>query len=155
MSGVMIKLGVYGLVRVGFDWLGAGPAVVGRRSSWRGAVSAVVGVLYALVEHDLKRLLAFSSIENVGHHPDRRSAPRCSSTPAGLAPLAALALVAALYHTVNHAAFKALLFLGAGAVAARHRHAQHGGAGRAHQADAVDRRVLPRRRGGHRRRCRR
>ena len=80
-----------------------------------GAVSAVVGILYALVDHDLKRLLAFSSIENIGiiligvggamifRHAD-------------LEALTLLALVAALYHVVNHAMFKALLFLGAGAV---------------------------------------
>ena len=67
MSGVMIKLGVYGLLRVGLDLLGGGPAVVGRsRPDRLGAVSAVLGVLYALMEHDLKRLLAYSSVENVG-----------------------------------------------------------------------------------------
>ncbi|MGH9763620.1 MAG: proton-conducting transporter membrane subunit, partial [Blastocatellia bacterium] len=66
MSGVMIKLGVYGLVRVGFDWLGAGPAWWGGALLTLGAVSAVLGVLYALVDQDIKRLLAYSSVENIG-----------------------------------------------------------------------------------------
>jgi hydrogenase-4 component B len=66
MSGVMIKLGVYGLVRVGFDWLGAGPSWWGGALLVAGAVSAVLGVLYAMVDSDLKRLLAYSSVENIG-----------------------------------------------------------------------------------------
>ena len=66
MSGVMIKLGVYGLVRVSLDWLGEGPAWWGAAILLAGAVSAVVGVLSAIVDRDLKRVLAFSSIENVG-----------------------------------------------------------------------------------------
>ena len=115
MSSVMIKLGVYGLLRVSLDWLGAGPAWWGVAILIAGAASSVIGVLYALVDHDLKRLLAFHSIENIGiillgvgsavlYHG------------AGLPAPALLGLAAALYHTVNHAAFKALLFLGAGAV---------------------------------------
>ncbi|MGH7810737.1 MAG: proton-conducting transporter membrane subunit, partial [Candidatus Binatia bacterium] len=59
MSGVMIKLGIYGLARVAFDWLGMGPVWWGGLVLVVGAVSAVLGVLYALVEHDLKRLLAY------------------------------------------------------------------------------------------------
>src|SRR5205814_131734 len=66
MSGVMIKLGVYGLLRASFDWLGAGPPWWGVAVLIVGAVSSVIGVLYALVEHDLKKLLAFHSIENIG-----------------------------------------------------------------------------------------
>src|SRR5206468_3832267 len=66
MSGVMIKLGVYGLLRVSLDWLGVGPAWWGVAILVAGAASSVIGVLYALVEHDLKRLLAFHSIENIG-----------------------------------------------------------------------------------------
>lgn len=115
MSGVMIKLGVYGLMRAGLDWLGIGPPWWGVAVMLAGALSAVVGVLYALVEHDLKRLLAFHSIENVGIILIGLGAGmlfRLSELPA----LALLGFAAALYHTVNHAAFKALLFLGAGAV---------------------------------------
>ena len=115
MSGVMIKLGVYGLVRAGTDWLGGGPAWWGTAVLLAGVVSAVVGVLYALVEHDLKRLLAFHSIENVGIILIGVGAGMLYRH-AGLGELALLGLAAGLYHTVNHAAFKGLLFLGAGAV---------------------------------------
>jgi hydrogenase-4 component B len=115
MSGVMIKLGVYGLLRAGFDWLGAGPAWWGVLVLLLGALSAVIGVLYALVDHDLKRLLAFHSIENVGIILIGAGAGMLYHR-AGLEPLALLGVAAALYHTLNHAAFKALLFLGAGAV---------------------------------------
>jgi hydrogenase-4 component B len=115
MSGVMIKLGVYGLVRVGFEWLGPAPPAWGVVILLAGAVSAVVGILYALVEQDLKRLLAFCSIENVGIVLIGVGGAMLFRQ-AGLETLALLALVAALYHTVNHAMFKALLFLGAGVV---------------------------------------
>ena len=115
MSGVMIKLGVYGLLRAGFDWLGAGPPWWGVAVLLLGVVSSVIGVLYALVDHDLKRLLAFHSIENVGIILIGVGAGMLYQG-AGLEALALLGLAAALYHTVNHAAFKALLFLGAGAV---------------------------------------
>src|SRR5437667_301452 len=115
MSGVMIKLGVYGLLRAGLDWLGVGPAWWGVAVLLAGTVSSVIGVLYALVDHDLKRLLAFSSIENVGIILIGAGAGMLYHG-AGLEGLALLALAAALYHTLNHAAFKALLFLGAGAV---------------------------------------
>src|SRR5512132_1760199 len=66
MSGVMIKLGIYGLVRLSFDWLAPGPAWWGALILALGAMSAVLGVLYALMEHDLKRLLAYHSVENIG-----------------------------------------------------------------------------------------
>jgi len=115
MSGVMIKLGIYGLLRVSLDWLGAGPPWWGAAILIAGAASSVIGVLYALVEHDLKRLLAFHSIENIGIILLGIGSAALYRV-AGLDALAVLGLVAALYHTVNHAAFKALLFLGAGAV---------------------------------------
>ena len=115
MSGVMIKLGVYGLVRVAFDWLGIGPMWWGGLVLVVGAVSAVLGVLYALVEHDLKRLLAYHSVENIGIILLGLGAAMLFQTHR-LGALAALALIAALYHTLNHATFKSLLFLGAGAV---------------------------------------
>jgi hydrogenase-4 component B len=115
MSGVLIKTGIYGMTRVFFDFLGTPPNWWGVTVLAVGVISAVLGVLYALMEHDLKRLLAYHSIENIGivlmglgaalmflhtNHP----------------VLASLALIAGLYHTINHAVFKALLFLGAGAV---------------------------------------
>jgi formate hydrogenlyase subunit 4 len=115
MSGVMIKLGIYGLLRVGLEWLGPGPAWWGVALLLAGTVSALKGVLYALVERDLKRLLAFSSIENVGIVLIGVGAGMVFHA-SGLEFLAVFAVAAGLYHTANHAAFKALLFLGAGAV---------------------------------------
>jgi hydrogenase-4 component B len=115
MSGVLIKTGIYGMARVFFDFLGPPPNWWGVTVLTIGTLSAVLGVLYALMEHDLKRLLAYHSIENIGIilmglgaalmflHTNHRL-------------LASLALIAGLYHTINHALFKALLFLGAGAV---------------------------------------
>src|SRR2546421_2751667 len=115
MSGVMIKTAIYGMVRVIYDLIG------GVRWEWGllilvvGAATTLFGVLYALMQHDLKRLLAYHSVENIGiillglgmsmvffgfGHP-----------AAGV-----LGLIAALYHTLNHAVFKGLLFLGAGSI---------------------------------------
>jgi hydrogenase-4 component B len=115
MSGVMIKLGIYGLVRISLDWLGVGQTWWGVAILIAGAASSVIGVLYALVDHDLKRLLAFHSIENIGIILLGLGSSVVFQA-AGQPTLALLGLTAALYHTVNHAAFKALLFLGAGAV---------------------------------------
>ncbi len=115
MSGVMLKLGVYGLIRASLDWLAPTPAWWGTAVLLAGAVSAVVGILYAVVERDLKRLLAFSSIENVGIILIGLGAGLIFRA-VDLGGLAVLAVAAALYHTINHAAFKSLLFLGAGAV---------------------------------------
>jgi len=117
MSGIMLKVAIFGLIRITWDLMGPGDF------QWwwgvlllvAGSISAVSGVLLALQQNDLKRLLAYSSIENVGiilialglgmllarfDHP----------------MLAALGLIAALYHVINHALFKGLLFMGAGAV---------------------------------------
>ena len=115
MSGVLIKTGIYGLTRVCFDFLGAPPNWWGVTVLAIGVVSALLGVLYALMEHDLKRLLAYHSIENIGIIlMGLGAALMFLHTGHGL--LASLALIAGLYHTINHAVFKALLFLGAGAV---------------------------------------
>jgi hydrogenase-4 component B len=115
MSGVMVKLGVYGLLRVGLDLLGGGPAWWGALLIGLGALSAVLGVLYALMENDLKRLLAYSSVENVGLIFVGIGTSLLFSS-LGAIPAATLALSAGLYHALNHAAFKGLLFLGAGSV---------------------------------------
>jgi hydrogenase-4 component B len=115
MSGVMIKTGIYGLARVLFDFMGTPPNWWGVTVLAIGTVSAVLGVLYALMEHDLKRLLAYHSIENIGIILMGFGAA-LMFLHTGHATLAALALLAGLYHTINHAVFKALLFLGAGAV---------------------------------------
>ena len=117
MSGAMIKLGVYGLLRVALDLLGGGPAWWGGVVLGIGAASALLGVLYALMEPDLKRLLAFSSIENVGVIFLGLGAGLAFHSY-GLTAMALVGLVAGLYHTLNHACFKGLLFLGAGAVSA-------------------------------------
>ena len=115
MSGVLIKTGIYGLTRVCFDFLGTPPIWWGVTVLTIGTVSAVLGVLYALMEHDLKRLLAYHSIENIGIILMGLGAA-LMFLHTGHPVLATLALIAGLYHTINHAMFKALLFLGAGAV---------------------------------------
>jgi hydrogenase-4 component B len=115
LSGVIIKTGIYGLSRVLFDFLATPPLWWGVTVLTVGTVSAVLGVLYALMEHDLKRLLAYHSIENIGIILMGLGAALIF-LHTGHALLATLALVAGLYHTINHASFKGLLFLGAGAV---------------------------------------
>jgi hydrogenase-4 component B len=114
LSGVMLKMGIYGLLRV-TSLIGPLPLWWGWTLLGLGLVSGVLGVVWALAQHDLKRLLAYHSVENIGiillgigvgalgisyHHP----------------AVAALGFTAALLHTLNHALFKSLLFLGAGAV---------------------------------------
>jgi hydrogenase-4 component B len=115
LSGVMIKTGIYGLIRVLFDFMGTPPNWWGVAVLAIGTVSAVLGVLYALMEQDLKRLLAYSSIENIGIILMGLGAA-LMFRHTGHPVLAALSLIAGLYHTMNHAVFKGLLFLGAGAV---------------------------------------
>jgi formate hydrogenlyase subunit 3/multisubunit Na+/H+ antiporter MnhD subunit len=115
MSGVMIKTAIYGMVRVIYDLIGEVRWEWGVVVLLVGAGTTLFGVLFALMQHDLKRLLAYHSVENIGiillglgmsmvffgfGHP-----------AAG-----ALGLIAALYHTLNHAVFKGLLFLGAGSI---------------------------------------
>jgi hydrogenase-4 component B len=116
MSGIMLKTAVYGFVRFAFDFLQGGPLWFGYVVLLAGAVSGLLGVLYAIGEHDLKRLLAYSSVENIGIiYLGLGTSLIFLSHDAPV--LAALALVAALLHTFNHALFKSLLFLGAGAIA--------------------------------------
>jgi len=115
MSGVVIKMGVYGLLRVTIDLLVGGPPWWGGLVLGVGTVSALLGVLYALMEHDLKRLLAYHSVENVGIIFIGIGAGLMFQS-FGLPTLAALGIVAGMYHTINHACFKGLLFLGAGSV---------------------------------------
>jgi len=115
MSGIMLKTAIYGMVRVIYDLIGSVRWEWGLVVLAVGAGTTLFGVLYALMQHDLKRLLAYHSVENIGiillglgmsmvfigfGHP-----------AAG-----ALGLVAALYHALNHAVFKGLLFLGAGSI---------------------------------------
>lgn len=120
MSGVMIKAGIYGIVRFGLEILGPGPEWWGLLVLSIGVASAVLGVLYALMEHDLKRLLAFHSIENIGIILIGVGVAMLASA-AGAPALAGLALTAALFHALNHALFKSVLFLAAGSVQAAAR----------------------------------
>ena len=124
MSGVMLKVAIYGMLRFGFDLLT--PAASPLPISWgwtvliAGTTSALLGVLYALQQHDLKRLLAFHSVENIGIILIGMGLAMVlwrRETAGGV--LATVALTAALLHTLNHAAFKGLLFLGAGSVLCR------------------------------------
>jgi hydrogenase-4 component B len=116
MSGVMIKTAIYGMIRVYFDFMGGQfPWWWGFVVLLVGATSALLGVMYALMEHDLKRLLAFHSVENIGIILLGIGAGMIFQTY-GLKEFAALGLLAGLYHTINHAMFKALLFLGAGSL---------------------------------------
>ena len=115
MSGLVIKMGVYGLLRVTIDLLVGGPAWWGGLVLAIGTVSALLGVLYALMEHDLKRLLAYHSVENIGIIFIGIGAGLMFQSY-GLTTLATLGVVSGLYHTINHACFKGLLFLGAGSV---------------------------------------
>jgi formate hydrogenlyase subunit 3/multisubunit Na+/H+ antiporter MnhD subunit len=115
MSAAMVNLGVYGVLRVGFDLLGGGP-----RWWWLlvlvvGALSALYGVLQAMAATDLKRLLAYSTTENLGLIFLGVGGAGLFAA-AGEPTLAGLLMVAAILHAINHAAFKTLLFLGAGAV---------------------------------------
>ncbi|HZL48092.1 MAG TPA: proton-conducting transporter membrane subunit [Solirubrobacteraceae bacterium] len=114
MSGVMIKLALYGLIRVLFIWDRPVPLWVGLTLLAIGALSAVGGVLYALFQHELKRLLAFHSIENVGIVALGLGASLVFRD-IGQPMWSAIAFAAALLHALNHALFKGLLFLGAGA----------------------------------------
>ena len=117
MSGVMLKVAVYGFVRFLFDLSGV-PAL---QAGWGvatlviGSVTALYGVLFAIMQHDLKRLLAYHSVENIGIIFIGLGLTIIFQAT-GHAAVAAVALAAALFHTMNHALFKSLLFLGAGAV---------------------------------------
>ena len=115
MSGVMTKVAVYGFVRVVFDLLGPPSWWWGALVPTLGAVTAVMGVLYALMQHDLKRLLAYHTVENIGIIFIGLGLALAFQA-AEMQAAAALALTAALFHVFNHSVFKSLLFFGAGAV---------------------------------------
>lgn len=115
MSGVMTKVAVYGFVRIVFDLLGEPSWWASMIVLTLGGVTAVLGVLYALMQHDLKRLLAYHTVENIGIiYIGLGLALAFQANGTGWA--AALALTAALFHVLNHSLFKSLLFFGAGAV---------------------------------------
>src|SRR5450759_2388442 len=115
MSGVMTKVAVYGFVRLVLDlsgpplWWWSIPVLLA------AGITALFGVLYALMEHDLKRLLAYHTVENIGIIFIGLGLA-IAFKASGLGSAAALALVAAIFHVFNHSLFKSLLFLGSGAI---------------------------------------
>ncbi|MEI6985018.1 MAG: hydrogenase 4 subunit B [Rhodospirillaceae bacterium] len=115
MSGVMTKVAIYGLVRILFELNGPPEWQWGAGILALGGVTAVMGVLYALMQHDLKCLLAYHTVENIGIIAIGIGLALAFMAN-GLGLGAALALTAALFHVLNHSLFKSLLFLGAGAV---------------------------------------
>ena len=117
LSAVIVNLGIYGIIRVNLDLVPVHGAVPGLIVLVVGSVSALIGILYATIQSDMKRLLAHSTIENMGIVAAGIGATMiflASNQPV----IAAIALIAALYHLVNHAVYKALLFVGTGAVEA-------------------------------------
>lgn len=115
MSGIMIKTAVYGLIRFVLFGLGAEFYWWGSTILAVGAISAIIGVAYAFTEQNIKRLLAYSSIENIGIMLVGLGIS-FSAYSSGNVVLSSLALIAALIHLFNHALFKGLMFMGAGAI---------------------------------------
>ncbi|MBL8485301.1 MAG: hydrogenase 4 subunit B, partial [Rhodocyclaceae bacterium] len=115
MSGVMLKTAIYGLLRVSFDLLHAPLWWWGLILLGLGLATALFGVVYAAAQTDMKRLLAYSSIENIGLLFSGMGLAALF-TAYGMRSVAALALTATLYHVASHAFFKSLLFVGTGAV---------------------------------------
>ncbi|HEX4926986.1 MAG TPA: hydrogenase 4 subunit B [Burkholderiales bacterium] len=115
MSGVMLKTAVYGFLRITFDLLSVHLWWWGVAALALGLATALFGVVFAAVQVEMKRLLAYSSIENIGLTFAAVGLSILFSAY-GMQPLAALALTAALYHVASHALFKSLLFVGTGAV---------------------------------------
>ncbi|HJT07090.1 MAG TPA: proton-conducting transporter membrane subunit, partial [Stellaceae bacterium] len=119
MSGAMIKVGIYGIIRM-LTMLGPPPVWWGWLLLALGASSGILGVLFALAQHDLKRLLAYHSVENIGIILIGIGAG-VIGLATGAMPLTVIGFAAGLLHVLNHSIFKGLLFLGAGAV----QHAAH------------------------------
>jgi formate hydrogenlyase subunit 3/multisubunit Na+/H+ antiporter MnhD subunit len=115
MSGVMTKVAVYGFVRIVLDLLGEPAWWWSTVVLALGGITAVMGVLYALMQHDLKRLLAYHTVENIGIIFIGLGLALAFKAY-GMAWAAALALTAGLLHVFNHSVFKSLLFFGSGAV---------------------------------------
>src|SRR5450759_1398422 len=115
MSGVMIKIAIFMIIRVFFDFLGASESWWGYVVLTLGTISAILGILYAVMESDIKRMLAFSSIENIGIILIGIGASMIFFA-SGKPVLASIAAIASLYHLLNHSIFKGLLFMGAGSI---------------------------------------
>jgi len=114
LSGLVVKVGIFGLLRF-LPFLPAPAAWTGGVLLALGALSGVLGVLYALAQHDLKRLLAYHTVENIGIIVLGIGVGVVAGR-AGFPEIAALGFCGALLHVLNHALFKSLLFLGAGSV---------------------------------------
>jgi hydrogenase-4 component B len=117
LSAVIVNLGIYGIVRVNLDLaptMAVGPGLI---VLVIGSISALIGILYATIQGELKRLLAHSTIENMGIVAAGIGAAMVF-VATDHQVVGAIALIAALYHLANHSVYKALLFLGAGAVEA-------------------------------------
>jgi hydrogenase-4 component B len=115
MSGVMLKTAIYGLLRVSFDLIGSQLWWWGVLALVLGLATALFGVIFATIQTDMKRLLAYSSIENIGIIVAGVGLTILFKAY-GQMPLAAITLTATLYHALNHAFFKSLLFLATGSV---------------------------------------
>jgi formate hydrogenlyase subunit 3/multisubunit Na+/H+ antiporter MnhD subunit len=115
MSGVMTKVAIYGFIRIVFDLLGAPEFWWCMPPLALGAITAMLGILSATIQSDLKKLLAYSTIENIGIIFIALGLALAFKSN-GMALPAALAFTAALFHVFNHSLFKSLLFFGAGAV---------------------------------------
>jgi len=115
MSGVMLKVAIYGMIRFLFDVLYPWPLEWGIFIVIIGSVSALIGILYAMNENDIKALLANSSIENIGIILIAFGMGMIFDS-LNLPALSTFAFIAALFHVFNHMSFKSLLFMGAGSV---------------------------------------
>jgi hydrogenase-4 component B len=115
LSALIIKMAIYGLFRFQLDLIGSGPIWWASVLLVLGIITALFGVLYSLVQQNLKRLLAYSSVEHMGILLTGLGTTLAFQS-LKLPVLAAIAAMATLYHVLNHATFKSLLFLGAGAV---------------------------------------
>ncbi len=118
LSGALVNLGLYGIVRINADLLPIGDIGQGLIVLGIGTLSALIGILYATPENDMKRMLAHSSIENIGIITAGLGAGFVFLS-SGHAVLGGIAFIAAFYHMANHSLYKALLFLGAAAVESR------------------------------------
>ncbi len=118
LAGATLNLGLYGILRVNADLLPASDATIGLVALGIGTASALIGILYATTDNDLKVMLAHSSIENVGIIVAGTGAGMVFIA-AGHPVLGSIAFVAALYHLTNHSLYKTLLFVGVGSVEAR------------------------------------
>ncbi len=115
LSAVIVNLGIYGIIRINLDLVPTTGPVAGLIVLVTGSISALVGILYATVQAEMKRLLAHSTIENMGIVAAGIGAAMVFRAT-GHEVVAAIALIAALYHLVNHSVYKALLFIGTGTV---------------------------------------